>query len=181
AFLASPGYCSPEQLTGGDVGSHSDLYAVGMILYELLTGTAAFQLDGSLASLMKRANSTVPAPHIRNSGVTPQVEAVIVKALAPSKGDRYATGKELAAALSAALRAMDGQDATMVAARDARPRAEAATKTLNADASTDAASDPTRRRIPVVAWAAAAVLVIVAVLGATMWRRAEPQAPAATD
>ncbi len=181
AFLASPGYCSPEQLTGGEVGSHSDLYAVGMILYEMLTGTAPFHMDGSLASLLKRANSTVPAPRIRNSGVTPQVEAVIVKGLAPSKGDRYATGKELAAALSAALRAIDGQDATIVAARDARPPADAWTKTLKADASTGAASAPPRRRIPVGVWAAAAVaLVIVAVLAATM-RRAERQAPAAPD
>src|SRR5262245_5190543 len=122
AFLASPGYCSPEQLTGGEVGSHSDLYAVGMILYELLTGTSPFQLDGSLASILKRADSTVPGPHIRNAAVTPQIEAVILRALAPSKADRYATGKELVAALSAAISAV-GKDATVLAVSGAAVRA----------------------------------------------------------
>jgi tRNA A-37 threonylcarbamoyl transferase component Bud32 len=180
AFLASPGYCSPEQLTGGEVGSHSDLYAVGMILYEMLTGTTPFQLDGSMASLMKRAHSTVPAPRIRNSNVTAQVEAVVVKALAPSKDDRYATGKELAAALSAALRATNREDATIIAPRDPRPLAEASTRTPGAEAPMLVAPDPVRRRIPMAAWAAAVVaLVIVAVLASTMRRRAEPQAPAA--
>jgi len=182
AFLASPGYCSPEQLTGGEVGSHSDLYAVGMILYEMLTGTAPFELDGSLASLLKRAHTPVPAPRLRNAGVTPQVEAVIVKALAASKSDRYPTGKELAAALSATLRVMDEQDATIIAARPARPSADAATKALQSDATIAAEPDPSRRNIRVSAWAAVVALVIVAVLATTMWRRAEPEAPkASTD
>ena len=180
AFLASPGYCSPEQLTGGEVGSHSDLYAVGMIVYEMLTGTAPFQLDGSLASILKRADSTLPAIRLRNSAVTPQVEAVVIKALAPSKRDRYATGKEFAAALSTALLAGDAQDATRVAAGDAPAHAKAWTKTLKVDASSDAASDSNRRRIPAAVWAAAAVaVVIMAVFAATLLRRAEPQAPAA--
>jgi len=180
SFLASPGYCSPEQLTGGEVGSHSDLYAVGMILYELLTGTVPFQMDGSLGSLLKRANSTIPAPRVRNSRVSPRVEAVILKALAPSKGDRFATGKELAAAFSAALLPVDAREATLVTVSDPAARAEAPTRKLKGDASTDAASKPTRRRISVAAWAAMAVaLLIVAALVATNLRRAETQAPAA--
>src|SRR5688572_13272205 len=167
AFLASPGYCSPEQLTGGTVGSHSDLYAVGMILYEMATGTVPFHLDGSLASLRKRVDGPLPAPRVRNSEVTPQLEAVIMKALAPSKGDRYATGKELAAALSAALRARYAE--ATVLASDA--------PTLM----TGAASDSIRRRIPAPAWAAAAVAVAIAAAAATtMLRRAGPQAPRAT-
>jgi hypothetical protein len=95
--------------------------------------------------------------------VTPQVEDVIVKALAPAKRDRFGTGRELAAALSAALHARDAQDATLVAGRDTPAPA------------------PTRRRISVAGWAAAAVAVaIVAAIAATMLPRAEPQAPAAT-
>jgi hypothetical protein len=147
-----------------------------MILYEMLTGTAPFQLDGSLASLLKRAHSPVPAPRIRNADVTPQVEAVIVKALAASKSDRYATGKELAAALSSTLRAIDRQDATIVATRAARPTAAVETKTFQTAPTLVAPAGPTHK-IPLSAWAATAAIVvaIVTVLAATMWRRGEPQ------
>ena len=158
AFLASPGYCSPEQLKGGEVGPHSDLYSVGMILYEMLTGTAPFHLDGSLASILKRADSTLPAPRIRNSGITSEVEAVIVKSLSPSKSERYATGKDLSAALATALRAGDEQETSAVV--------------VGSDA--EAPVEPVRPpRTP--AWfiptAVAVALVIVAAIAATMMMR----------
>jgi len=179
AFLASPGYCSPEQLKGGDVGPHSDLYSVGMVLYEMLTGTAPFELDGSLASILKRADSTLPSPHVRNAGITPQLEAVIVRALAPNKRERFATGREMVAALSAAIQAGDAKETVPVAVADAPPPAPHVdvTKTVKTDGAGDM-RPATRRGIGLPVWlAAAAALVMVAWLGATMTRHAEPSAP----
>src|SRR5262249_2189035 len=147
AFLASPSYCAPEQLTGGTVGTHSDIYSVGMVLYELLTGTPPFDLDGSLVSILKRADSAVPPPRGRNSGITPAIEAVVEKALAPLPRDRFSTGREMSAALSAAIRAIDAQETTAVP--------------VAAGSTVESAPKAARRRRPLVVWAAALVALVI--------------------
>jgi serine/threonine protein kinase len=113
-FMGSPNYMSPEQMLGGDVGPHSDQYAVGLMLYEMLAGAVPFKADSALESISKHLNEPLPSPSSQNPEITPELEAVVLKALARSKDDRFATGKQLAAALSAAIRAIEHRQTVLM-------------------------------------------------------------------
>src|SRR5262249_29730772 len=80
-FVGSPGFMSPEQLQGGQVDGRSDLFALGVILYELLTGKAPF--EGSNVSEVLYRISTQPAdpPSETHTGVSPDFDPILEKAL----------------------------------------------------------------------------------------------------
>ncbi|HET6611346.1 MAG TPA: protein kinase [Kofleriaceae bacterium] len=98
-------YMSPEQARGEPLDGRSDLYAAGIILWELLTGRQLFPPSKDQPSdLLERAkNPVIVPPSKRAPRVPPKLDAICLKALAPDKEDRYATGKELREALSAWL------------------------------------------------------------------------------
>ncbi|GAB4510191.1 MAG: hypothetical protein OHK0046_06510 [Anaerolineae bacterium] len=87
--VGTPAYMAPEQATGDMVDARSDLYAVGVILYELLTGKPPFEDDGSISVLLKHLNDPVPPLskhiHVENS----YLDAVVTKALAKLPHERY--------------------------------------------------------------------------------------------
>ena len=124
-FMGSPNYMSPEQMLGGDVGPHSDQYAVGLVLYEMLAGAVPFKADSALESISKHLNEPLPSPRLQNPDITTELEAVVLKALARSKDDRFPTGKQLAAAFSAAIRAIERRQTVLMPSDtiDRRPRA----------------------------------------------------------
>jgi serine/threonine protein kinase len=99
--MGTPEYMSPEQAAGRPAGPRSDVYAVGAMLYEMLSGKAPFEGANFMEILHKKANTT-PAPlaGVRDD-VPPQLEAVIMKALAKDQEDRPASmdalGQELQA------------------------------------------------------------------------------------
>ena len=106
--LGTPLYMSPEQARGDeDLDERIDIYALGVILYELITGTVPFQGSNYL-SVISQVISDDPTPpsHLR-SGITEELEAVIMKALAKEPKHRYQTMDELAYDLDI-LRAVDG-------------------------------------------------------------------------
>jgi serine/threonine protein kinase/tetratricopeptide (TPR) repeat protein len=97
------GYMSPEQARGEKVDRRSDLYALGVILWEALTGRP---LHGALrddALLDVVRSGVVEPPSTFVPDVPPELEAIVVKALAPAREDRFANGRELAAAIGRAL------------------------------------------------------------------------------
>jgi len=77
------------------------------MLYEMLVGGAPFKANSALESISKHLNEPLPSPTSRNSDITPELEAVVLKALARKQDDRFPTGKQLAAALSGAIRAIE--------------------------------------------------------------------------
>jgi serine/threonine-protein kinase len=97
--LGTPMYMSPEQLGAEDLTGHSDLFSLGVTLYELLTGEVPFKAT-NIALLMKKITSEDPAPvSNRRPGVPPSVDTVLFKALAKRPEERYANGAEMAMAL----------------------------------------------------------------------------------
>jgi serine/threonine protein kinase len=92
----TPAYMSPEQATGQPVDKRTDLYALGIILYELLAGQPPFADDGSAAVLLKHLNTPVPSITKYLGIDNPQMEMVIAKALAKQPEDRYQSTQELA-------------------------------------------------------------------------------------
>jgi serine/threonine-protein kinase len=97
--LCTPMYMSPEQLNADDLTGQSDLFSLGVTLYELLVGEVPFKAS-NIAVLMTRITTDDPAPvSNRRPGVPPSVDAVIFKALAKRPEQRFANGGEMAIAL----------------------------------------------------------------------------------
>jgi tetratricopeptide (TPR) repeat protein/tRNA A-37 threonylcarbamoyl transferase component Bud32 len=103
AIVGTPAYMSPEQGRGeaGDV--RSDIYALGVALYEVITGQVPFDADTPLAIVYKHLNEPLPIPSQLTPDVPPLVEKVILKALAKDPEDRFQSAGALADALSAAV------------------------------------------------------------------------------
>jgi HEAT repeat protein/serine/threonine protein kinase len=105
AILGTPAYMAPEQVSGtSEVGAATDLYALGVILYELLTGRLPF--DGPVAAVLGQIMVTEPdPPRLHRPDLDPGLEAICLKAMAKKLSDRYASMGELHDALTAWLRA----------------------------------------------------------------------------
>ena len=98
-IFGSPSYMSPEQVSGNDVDSRSDLYSLAVVAYEALTGQRPFQ-GTSLTSIIYKVMSEVPAPPRQwNSALPERYDDVFERALAKDPKRRYATGSEFLAAL----------------------------------------------------------------------------------
>jgi serine/threonine-protein kinase len=95
--MGSPGYMSPEQFLGTEVDARSDLYSVGIIAYELLTGQRPFM--GSDAEVMRQVLNEQPAnPSLINPKISAQLDQALQKALAKKRDDRFQSAREFAEA-----------------------------------------------------------------------------------
>jgi tRNA A-37 threonylcarbamoyl transferase component Bud32 len=98
--VGSLAYMPPEQIEGGDVDGRADIYALGAVLYHLVSGRAPFDAPSQMA-LMHQIYHQPPASLVgQRSGVTPELDAVILRALAKQPGERYADWDSFGRALS---------------------------------------------------------------------------------
>jgi eukaryotic-like serine/threonine-protein kinase len=105
--LGTVRYLSPEQVQGSEIDARSDLYSVGVVLYELLTGRAPFQAESDMAVALMRLNQDPIPPRAYRGGIPRQVEAVVMRALARQPGDRYRSAESMRAALERAVGSTD--------------------------------------------------------------------------
>ncbi len=113
--LGTPHYMAPEQFLGIDIGLQADLYSVGVITYELLTGRKPF-VGNSAAVMHQVLNVAPPDPSSINTKLSPLLDAVLQKALAKKSVDRYQRASEFADALQAAIDAALAPVAAAIAA-----------------------------------------------------------------
>jgi serine/threonine protein kinase len=97
--MGTPHYMSPEQVRGGPVDARSDLFSVGVMLYEMLTGERPFEGQSLTTIMYKIVHEEPTPPRALHSGIAPQLSAAVQRMLAKSPEDRYQTGAELVAAL----------------------------------------------------------------------------------
>ena len=100
--LGTPAYMSPEQARGEDLDARSDVYSLGCMTFEMLTGQRPFA-DVRLASVMRRAAAAVPVPTAICADLPAPVDAVVARALAPMANERFQSTTAFAQALGAAI------------------------------------------------------------------------------
>lgn len=99
AAIGSPHYIAPEQVAGERATTRSDVYALGVLLYELLTGHRPFDGDNVTAVALARMDADPPPPSVYDPELSPGVDGVVMKCLARDPDDRYASAGEVADAL----------------------------------------------------------------------------------
>lgn len=103
--MGTPHYMSPEQCLGEEIDSRSDLYSLGVVMYQMLTGSLPFNSPTSTAVVMQHVNKEPPSLRSINLSISPAVEAVVLRALAKRREDRPQSADALARELGAAVNA----------------------------------------------------------------------------
>ena len=94
-MIGTAQYLSPEQARGESVDARSDVYSLGCVLYEILTGEPPFLGDTPVAVAYQHVREDPVPPSKRHSGICPELDAVVLKALAKNPDNRYQTAAEM--------------------------------------------------------------------------------------
>ena len=100
SVLGTAHYISPEQAQGKDLTATSDIYSLGIVLYESATGRLPFDGPDAVSVAMKQVNDLPVPPREINPDIDPALEAIIMKAIAKNPADRFATAKDMRLALN---------------------------------------------------------------------------------
>jgi eukaryotic-like serine/threonine-protein kinase len=164
-LVGTPYYMSPEQAKGESADARSDLFAAGIIFYELLTGVIPFHADTILASLLKRTHETPLEPSRVDQSVPPALSRLVTKCLANNPEQRYQSAADIIPDLDAAMQG------SSLAPTEEIPPADVQVLRQKAAASTN------RRRT--ILRAVAAVL-LASFAGITYWTSRAPAVPKST-
>ena len=174
SVLGTAHYVSPEQAQGKELQATSDLYSLGIVLFESATGRLPFDADTPVAVALKQVNEQPPAPRSLNSQIDPGLEAIIVKAMQKNPAARYQSADEMrkdllavaagnaptnagALAGGAVAVAAAGADSTTVLPSVAGPQAAGYGRTPN--------RRPAPKKRPVWPWILVAVALVAAGFG----------------
>ena len=162
AVIGTPAYMAPEQALGSDVDGRADVYALGVILYEMLTGKQPYQADTPMGLAIKHV--TDPVPHILN--VKPDlpawIETIVATAMAKDRNDRFSTAGEMLETMQAFLRG----ETPIRAGKPLPPSTmQAASHAATAHAAPEAKTVFARKnRLSPLAWLALLFLIVMIVL-----------------
>ncbi len=177
SIVGTAQYLSPEQARGGEVDQRSDLYSLGVVLYELLTGKTPFEGDTPVEIAMKHLSATPQTPSELRPDIPPELDMVILRALAKNPDDRYQSADEMEGDLDRVARgapvaAATMDQATQVLSRPATAAAAATAATMIAPATAVPPRPPVVEEEleedgggrPLWPWLLAAAFVIAAVI-----------------
>ena len=102
-FMGTVDYVAPEQIRGDELDGRADVYSLGCVLYECLTGSPPFHKDSEIATMYAHLEEDVSAPSSKRSDVPRTLDSVVAKATATRPDDRFATAGEMAGALRGSL------------------------------------------------------------------------------
>jgi len=183
--IGTPEYMSPEQGRGDPIDSRSDLYSLGVVLYELLAGTLPYPADTPWGIIFKHMAEPLPPLQTFNPAVSPALRSVVEKALAKRPADRFQSGLEMAEALRRARerpsQVLYAPPPPPPATSDSETRVISTagpTSTEGEAASRKGAARPARARqrrrafslVPVFAGGAVVILAVIGVAGMTILR-----------
>ncbi len=120
AIIGTPAYMAPEQAQGDAIDGRADIYSIGIILYEMLTGRQPYEADTPMAVAIKHITDPVPHILLANPKLPEGMETIIQKAMAKNKNDRFATTLDL----TNALRDVGRRDPTALPTKVSTPPAK---------------------------------------------------------
>lgn len=175
AVLGTPAYMSPEQGLGQPLDGRSDVYALGVILYEALTGRVPYRAETPVAVIFKHISDPLPPARELNPDIPEPLERVLLKSLAKRPEDRFQSAREMVAALRAAIPEI-GQPAALPPPPPVQP------STLVARASHSPIATPatTKAALPGWAWFALGlglVAIVGIAAGVALWSFFNPPEP----
>jgi serine/threonine protein kinase/predicted ATPase len=95
AIIGTPEYMSPEQVEGKETDQRSDIYSLGVVLYEMLTGKVPFEGEGTFSIALKHRDETPPHPRELNPEISAKLSAIILKCMAKEKEKRFQSAQDL--------------------------------------------------------------------------------------
>ena len=158
AIMGTPAYMSPEQGLGQKLDGRSDIYSLGVILYEMASGHTPYSAETPMAVVIKHINDPLPPPRTVNPALPEAVERVILKALAKQPQDRYETAGNFVRALQSAI---PDTAAIPIAASDETTASQIATPQSGISASARLTKTAQPKRIVVIS----GFVVLVALVG----------------
>jgi eukaryotic-like serine/threonine-protein kinase len=171
AVIGTAQYLSPEQARGEQVDARSDIYSTGCLLYELLTGRPPFVGDSPISVAYQHVREEAPPPSTLDPEISPEIDAITLKALAKSVDERYQSALEMSTDID---RALDGKEVLappVVGATEletqhflAQPPLEPAPTRIN-PALIEVPDEEPRRRRGGALWAGALLLLAALVVG----------------
>jgi hypothetical protein len=149
-FVGTVDYVAPEQLKGDQVDARADVYALGCVLYESLTGDIPFPRDSEPAKMWAHVSEPPPSARARRPELNPEMDEVLQRAMAKSPEDRFPSAGDLgrAAVAAAAGRALPAAERS-VATGDAAPEETTISAAPHAGTVPAASAPPTRAAVPV--------------------------------
>jgi serine/threonine protein kinase len=103
AWVGTPDYVAPEQIQAGPVDGRADIYSLGCVLYEMLTGSVAYPKDNDMAKLWAHVQDPPPAPSLKRPGLPKAFDDVVARATAKNPDERYSKASDLVTALNHAI------------------------------------------------------------------------------
>ncbi|MFI7192555.1 Stk1 family PASTA domain-containing Ser/Thr kinase [Nocardia nova] len=174
AVIGTAQYLSPEQARGEQVDARSDVYSVGCVLYEILTGQPPFTGDSPVAVAYQHVREDPKLPSLVHPGVPRELDSVILKAMSKNPANRYQSAAEMRADL---IRVLGGQKpqapmvmteedrTTFLGSMDPEPRSYRTVERNDGDDEPEPESEGSRRKL----WIGIGAAAVVAVLVALFW------------
>jgi len=174
SVMGTPHYLSPEQAQGQEVTAVSDLYSIGVMLYEALAGRIPFEADSAVAIAMKQVSQTPQRPSSIDPAVSPALDAVVMRALEKEPGRRFQSAEAFIAALDAALKDPAGKGGGTAAFAPLPPPVVAPGE------GEEEPEEEERRRRRLLTILVAAAILIGALLGFALTRDTTTEVPGVT-
>ena len=170
SMVGTPAYMAPEQVAGKPVDYRTDIYSLGLMLYEMFTGAQAFQADTAVALALKQMRETPPAPHEVDPSIPVGIERAILKCLEKEPGKRFQSVAELENALRSAAGSANPAPPLSVS------RVNSSHSGTPVHSAISAAIKPEPKRTPAIVWVLLGALIVVAGAAASRWAAAAKSA-----